>query len=834
MSNYYPLVGSQESESDVSGLSQAEAEARYVPGQDNSIAFKRSETRREIVQSAVFSVSTFDLLGAAVVFWLLGQPTSALFSIFIMVLLFVYNIGQAFEAKDRLDQLLELTSPEASVIRDSKLHAIDPDEIVPGDIVLVGPGDQCFADGRLQSDDSISVNESWITGNLEPRALQVGDPVLAGSYCLSGHGYYEVDAVGEERQIAAVLASLNAGVVSKTPLQTIIYRVLAALRILVFVLGIYIVIRFVFFESDPAQRGIYESALSIILGLAPGGIYVSILLSYVTGSSQLAGSGALLQRETAVEALAQTDVLCFGKAGTLTGTLVEFEATERSGEDNPFSESHVQQILGDFARSTRSRSNLIMAMRESFDGTKRPVEDDALFISIAGWQGVVFNDDDLEGSFVLGHEDALAEHLDWTGIEKRISSEDSPPTGRASIKRILFSYSPELRRLRYRNGRPRLPERLIPLGYLLFSEDIRPEAKETTSAFLESGMVLKILSSDKVERVMESAEAVGLTGPDGSPPTAISGPELAQLSAGQLADRSMGTDVFGLLAPRQKGEVVHSLKEQGALVAMVGDSVGDLAAQHEANLSIAFRDSNQASISIADVVLLDNTLAALPTILESGKRIFNRLLDVLDLTLAHAVTAVLLTLIAIFAGARYFPYLPAHNTIVSFLTITLPAVGLSYWLGPGDVHPKHLGRRLAFFILPAGITIALLVLGAYLLTAQQTGNVAYARVLVTHLLVATGLILVIFAQPPSEFWVGGDALSGDWRPTIMAIALWFLFMLLTIAPFNRSLFGLYPLRASEHYLFVLVLLALWVLLLRALWRADWLRELGGVAGNDGE
>jgi cation-transporting P-type ATPase E len=829
MSIVPPIAGQVDSNGEISGLSQAEAEALYVPGQDNHIALKQGRSKREIVREAIFSVYTFDLVGVATVFWLLGQPFSALFSITIMVLLFVYNITQAFRAKDGLEALLELTKPEVSVIRSSKLRAVDPNEIVPGDIVVFGPGDQIFADGRLQSDDPVSVNESWITGELDPRPLQQNDSVLAGSYCISGHGLYKVEAVGEDRQVSAVLDAFDAVEQPKTPLQVIVYRVLAGLRLLVVVLGAYIIIRFTLFESDPAQRSIYESALSIILGLAPGGIYFMILLSYIGGSSRLARSGALVQDEESVETLAQTDVLCFGKAGTLTGTLVDFEALEGTGEDDLFSESHLQQILGDFARSTRSRSKLILAMKESFDGTKRPVKDDALFLSLAGWQGIVFDEDDLEGAFVLGRESALAARLDWTAIEVPAEDDEESQSSRiASLTQLLFAYSPQLDRLRYRNGRPRLPEKMVPLGNLLFSEEIRPEAEQTTAAFLQSGIALKILSSDRTADVLEAAVAVGLSGPDGSPPDVISGPDLASMPAGTYADAVAHAEVFGLLTPDQKGAAVHSLKQQGALVTMVGDSVADLPAQQEANLSVAFTDSSQAALSIADVILLDDSLNALPAVLEAGQRIFNRLLDILKLTLAHVTTAVALTLVALIIGARYFPYLPAHNTVITIFTITLPAIGLSYWLGPGEVQSKQLARRLAFFILPAGITIAILVLGAHIFFQEWTGSIAYSRIVVTHLLVGTGLLLVIFAQPPSGFWVGGDTLSGDKRPAMLVIGLWFLFLFLTVAPVTNQVLELDTLRPTEHYLLVLALLAVWVLVLRALWRANWFRRLMGI------
>jgi cation-transporting P-type ATPase E len=824
------LQGPEGKEEAIRGLTQAEAEARYVEGQDNSIAYKEGRSRREIVREAIFNVHTFDLLGVGVVFFLLDQPLSAFFSLVIMGLIFGWNISHAFRAKDKLDLLLEQTAPEASLIRGGALRAVDPDEIVPGDAVVVGPGDQFFADGRLLTDDPISINHSLLDGNPRPQSLQQEDPVLAGSYCISGHGIYEAEVVGNERQVTVVLEKSILRQQPPTPLQKITGRVLAIMRILVFVLGSYIILSFILFDRDPALRTTYENALSIILGLAPGGIYFMILLTYISASAEIANAGAIVPRAETVETLAQTDVLCVGKGGTLTGMLVDFNPVEETGEVDMFSQSRVQQILGDFARSTRSRSKLMQAMRASFDGTRRKPLEDALFLSLAGWQGIVFDDEDLEGTYILGFESALATRLDWIGIMRREEGSSRSAAGEdTGMTEFIFTYSPQLKRLRSPNGRPRLPERLIPLGYLQFSEEVRPEAEETVDAFTEGGIALKVLSSQGEEQVVPVIDEIGITNADGSAADHLSGLELAGLPPDAFAEAAAKTEVFGALTPDQKRDIVLSLKDQEALVTMVGDSVADLSAQVEANLSVTFRGSSQAAHSIADVILLDDTLSTLPSILQTGQAIFNRLFDVIKLTLAHVVTAVLLTLIAFVAGANYFPYLPAQNTIITLLTITLPSIGLSFWLQPGQIRTNGLGKKLAFFVLPAGISVAIFVLITYFLFQYLTGNLFYARVVVTHLLMGTGLLLVVFVQPPTKFWVGGDELSSDKRPGRFAVVLLFLFIFLSIVPYTSELLGIQRLRPTEHYLFVAVILSIWVLMLRGLWRADWFRRLTGIA-----
>ena len=250
-----------ESEEKINGLTQVEAEARYVEGQDNGLAFNEGRSRDDIVREAIFNVYTFDLLGVAVVFFLLDQPLSALFSLVIMVLIFSWNISRAFKAKDRLDLLIEQTKPEASIIRGGKLRAIDFNDIVPGDAVVVGPGDQFFVDGRLLTDDPISVNQVLLTGDHKPLSLDEGDIVLAGSYCLSGHGIYEAEKVGTDREVTPILEESAATEQPPTPLQRTTRRALAAMRILVVVLGVYIVASYAFLEFDPQLSTTYELSL---------------------------------------------------------------------------------------------------------------------------------------------------------------------------------------------------------------------------------------------------------------------------------------------------------------------------------------------------------------------------------------------------------------------------------------------------------------------------------------------------------------------------------------------------------------------------------------------
>jgi cation-transporting ATPase E len=163
--------------------------------------------------------------------------------------------------------------------------------------------------------------------------------------------------------------------------------------------------------------------------------------------------------------------------------------------------------------------------------------------------------------------------------------------------------------------------------------------------------------------------------------------------------------------------------------------------------------------------------------------------------------------------------------------------------------------RLVHFILPPVVTttvLALLLFAAmYLLHHAHLGELnvlagsgqdasspadalAIAETALTTFLVCTGLILIIFIQPPTRWWVGGTRLSGDWRPTRLALGLLLVFLIISVVPGLRSLFLLSPLTVQE-YAVVLGTVVIWLLIVRWIWRARLLgRFLGVDLGPGGE
>ena len=95
---------------------------------------------------------------------------------------------------------------------------------------------------------------------------------------------------------------------------------------------------------------------------------------------------------------------------------------------------------------------------------------------------------------------------------------------------------------------------------------------------------------------------------------------------------------------------------------------------------------------------------------------------------------------------------------------------------------------------------------------------AYAQMSLTYVAITCGTLLLVFVEPPNMWWVGGDKLSGDWRPTFLAIGLLILFVVFLMIPAIREFYGLTLLQQPGHYLIIVLATILWVFFLRLVWR----------------
>ena len=244
-----------------------------------------------------------------------------------------------------------------------------------------------------------------------------------------------------------------------------------------------------------------------------------------------------------------------------------------------------------------------------------------------------------------------------------------------------------------------MPADVEPVALVCLEERIRGDAPDTIAYFADQGVAVKVISGDNPATVGAVAAKVGLLG-ETAPVDARTLPEDPE----PLADVLEQSSVFGRVQPHQKRAMVHALQRRGHVVAMTGDGVNDVLALKDADVGVAMGSGSSASRGVAQVVLLDDSFASMPRVVAEGRRVIGNVERVANLFVTKSVYALLLAL-AVGVAQRPFPFLPRHLTIVSSLTIGIPAFFLA--LGPNEERsrPGFVGR-VARFAIPAGTVAA--------------------------------------------------------------------------------------------------------------------------------
>ncbi len=368
------------------GLTEEEAAARWSEGQDNAIHLKPPRTRHQIWRENLYTIFNLSLVGLAVTQLLLQQWLSALLSLGTIVLNVGLNVGREMLAPRRLAEFQRSARPKATVVREGKARSIDPDRVVPGDVLIVGPGDQFMVDGQAVGTGQMVVDASLATGERGWHPVRAGDAVYAGSFCISGRGAYVAQKVGAERLIVHRLAGLPdlargvLGAADLTPLERIVDRILRVLLLLVALFALLLLAAY--FRLDLGiPVDLFNNAASVIFNIAPSGLFLMIIVTYARGTTHLARLGALVHRARSVESLAEATAICFAEAGILTGTRMELEPVKHAHDAEPVPESRLRQILGDYARSTAAPNAVTRTLDSSFEGNRRAVHEESPFLT---------------------------------------------------------------------------------------------------------------------------------------------------------------------------------------------------------------------------------------------------------------------------------------------------------------------------------------------------------------------------------------------------------------------------------------------------------------------
>ncbi len=651
-----------------------------------------------------------------------GQPADGLFGI-VLVANALIGIVQEIRAKRTLDRLAVLNAPIARVVRSGATREIAVEEVVLDDLVELRTGDQVAADGLVRSGDGLEIDESLLTGESEPVNKAVGVEVLSGSFVVAGSGRFQATRVGKDSYAHRLAHEARRFSLTRSELVDGINQILVYVTWAILVVG-----PLLFWSQLQSTNASLSEALTAavagVVGMVPEGLVLLTSLAFGVAAVTLARRQVLVQELPAVEGLARVDVVCLDKTGTLTEGSVVFDAIELIDDADDATVSAALGALGDDDNANATLAAITAAFPAPADGWVRSAM--VPFSSARKWSATAFKD---HGSWVIG-----APEMIWldASAPARVRADELAAGGH----RVLL--------LAHGEGGvsgEELPPDLAPVALVLLEEQVRPDAAETLAYFHDQGVRLRVISGDNPRTVAAVARRVGL--PEAGEP--VDGRDLPDdLEA--LADILETHSVFGRVTPHQKREMVAALQSRGHVVAMTGDGVNDALALKDADIGVAMGSGAAATRAVAQLVLLDGRFATLPGVVAEGRRVTANIERVANLFLTKTTYATVLALAVSIAGWPY-PFLPRHLTVVSSLTIGIPAFFLALAPNTRRYVPGFVTRVLRLAI-PAGSIAAVGVFVAYALARAQEVSPRQARTTATIVLFAVGLwVLVILARP---------------------------------------------------------------------------------------
>src|SRR6185437_14054805 len=298
----------------VTGLTETEAAARLrAAGPPHEQATSRSYLSIAIANT--FTVFILILAGFGIATIVFGNPKDALF-LGILVANVAIGTFQEVRAKRTLDKLAALVVAKATVVRDGTPRQVAVEEVVVGDLVRVGSGDQLPADGKLVRSEGLALDESDLTGESEPVVRKVGDEVFSGTFALEGEGDFEATAVGSESHAAQLTATAKRFRHPRSPLEKAMDRLLIVMVGTMAPLGIGLGLSLAL--RDVSQSDAVETLTAGIVNIVPEGLILLVSLTAAVTAAKMARHGILAQQLNAIESLASVSVMCTDKTGTLT------------------------------------------------------------------------------------------------------------------------------------------------------------------------------------------------------------------------------------------------------------------------------------------------------------------------------------------------------------------------------------------------------------------------------------------------------------------------------------------------------------------------------------
>lgn len=729
-------------ESDRGGLKESEAQTRLKKYGPNRLKppRRRGPLMRFLLQ--FHNVLIYVLLAAAGITALLGHWIDTGVILAVVIINSVIGFIQEGKAEQALEAIRKMLSLEATVIREGKRQAINAEQLVPGDVVLLRSGDKVPADIRLIEMRELRIDEAMLTGesvpaekDIEPleEKASLGDRhciAYSGTLVTSGQGLGVVVETGNSTEIGRISEMVSETQEITTPLirqmdtfGRFLSLVIVAVAGLAFVFGTFI--------AGQKMIDMFLAAVALAVAAIPEGLPAIMTIVLAIGVRRMAARNAIIRRLPAVDTLGALTVICSDKTGTLTRNemtvtqvvtaagacavqgvgyqpegRLERDGREVSGKDD--SELRELALAGFLCNDADLRERdgqwtpegdpmegalITLGLKTGLDVEAErktwPTLDTIPFESKNRFMATLHRREGQEDGiiFVKGAPEKL---LDMCATQRRDDKDE--PLDAARWRKAAEELASQGRRVLAAAVRPADPRQqtldfnqlqsgLTLLGLYGIIDPPREEAIRAVKTCHEAGIRVVMITGDHALTARAIGKQLGI----GDGETAMTGIELDQLDEKVLLETAKKVDVFARVSPEHKLRLVQALQSLGHVAAMTGDGVNDAPALKRADVGIAMGiKGTEVSKEAAEMVLTDDNFASIAHAIEEGRTVYDNLRkSILFILPTNGGEG--LTILAAILLSRSLPLTPVQVLWVNMITAVTLALALAFEPPESDV-----------------------------------------------------------------------------------------------------------------------------------------------------
>ena len=593
-------------------------------------------------------------------FFGLGHGASVFFEpvgIFIAIFL---ATGLAFYFETKAERefaiLNQVNDDEAvRVIRNGNTVEIPRKDVVVGDIVIIGTGDEVPADGQLLEAVTMQIDESSLTG--EPVCSKTVDPekfdeeatfasnvVMKGTKVMEGHGIFQVTAVGDHTENGKVFEAAQIDNSVRTPLNEQLDRLAKLITRASYIIATLIIVgRIVMFFANHNDFQWFEFlgfflqtimiAVTLIVVSVPEGLPMAVTLSLAYSMRRMLKTNNLVRKMHACETMGAITVICTDKTGTLTQNQMNVYRTNFYGLDNQKLGNDQMSHIIEEGIAVNSTASLDLSNKEKAKVLGNPTEG-ALLLWLKDngidYQTVKENAPRIEELPFSTERKYMATVVESPILGKRVIYVKGAPeivyglckstinnVSKAEIDSQLLGYQNQAMRtlgFAYQvvnegdqlfDDHKVVADNLEFIGITAIADPVRDDVPQAVSECINAGIKIKIVTGDTPGTAKEIGRQIGLWNDEDTDRNIITGPEFAALSDEELKARIGDIKIIARARPMDKKRLVETRQELKEVVAVTGDGTKDATALKAAHVGLSMGDGTSVAKEANYITLID-------------------------------------------------------------------------------------------------------------------------------------------------------------------------------------------------------------------------------------